>query len=121
MRSTISPGCATARRILHDLLPSDSCAKGSAAPGCPQGPTVPQVPSHVPQRVGRRADLFSLQEHGRVAEGRTPAVPSCRQAPIGGGLRVPAQLAGDHAAGIRCATGGAPNVSLGATEPPFRL
>ena len=68
MRWKISPDCATARKSNHDLFPSDTCAKGSAALGCPQGSPVPQVPSQVSKRVVRRADLSSLQEFDRMAE-----------------------------------------------------
>lgn len=51
------------------------------------------MPSHVPQRVGRRADLLSLQKHGRMAEGCASAVASCQQAPIAVRPRVSVQLA----------------------------
>ena len=104
MRSTISPDCATARRSRHDLFPSDGCAKRTAAQGCPQGSPMPQVPRHVPQRVGRRADLFSLQEHGCVADGRAPADPSRQQAPIVARPGVSVQLAEDNAKGEVCRT-----------------
>ena len=43
---------------------------------------MPPVPSHIPQRMGRRAGLFSLQRHDRMEDGSTGAVPSRRQPPI---------------------------------------
>jgi hypothetical protein len=79
MRSTISPGCATARRSIHDRFPSNRCAKRSAARGCSQGSPVPQVQHHVSKRVVRRAGLFSLQKIERMAERYTAYVPSFQQ------------------------------------------
>ena len=43
---------------------------------------MPQVQSHVSKQVVRRADLFSLQRFGGVAERCASAVPSCREPPI---------------------------------------
>jgi hypothetical protein len=68
MRSRISPGCVTTRRSIHDHVPSERCAKRSAALGHSQGSPVPQVQSHVFKHVVRRADLLSLQKLDRLAE-----------------------------------------------------
>lgn len=80
MRSAISRGCATGRRKTRDRFAADLSATRSGHEGRVQMPPVPQVPSHVPERVGRRADLSPLQEHGRVAGGNAAAGAS-RQAP----------------------------------------
>ena len=90
--------CSSWLFAIHDQFPTDRCANRSAHQGRTQASPspVPQVPSHVPQRVGRRADLFSLQKHGCVAEGCTSAVPSCQQVPIVVRPRVSVQLAEDN-------------------------
>ena len=77
MRSTISPDCATAGSSHHDQVRSDRCAKLSAALGCSQGTPLPQVQSQVPQRVGWRADLLSLQKIESLADRCTVAVLCC--------------------------------------------
>ncbi len=68
MRSTTSPDCATARRSIHDQFPSDRGAKRSAHQCRVQTSPMPQVSSRIPQRVGWRADLFSLQKYDHMAK-----------------------------------------------------
>ena len=80
MRSMISRGCATGRRKTRDRFPADLSATRSGHKGRGQISPVPQVPVHVPERVGWRTDLSPLQKHGGVAGGYAPAGAS-RQAP----------------------------------------
>lgn len=69
MRSTISTDCATAPRSLHDHFPAASWTRRPVALEYPQGPQLSQVPSPLSQRMGRRANLLSLQTLGRLVHG----------------------------------------------------
>jgi hypothetical protein len=68
MRLTISVGCATGRRSIHDQVRGDVRAKRASVLGRSQRSPVPQVQRQVCKRVVGRADLHALQKFERMAE-----------------------------------------------------
>ncbi len=82
MRSMISPDYATARRGPHDPLTARRSDQRSACQGRVQASSVPQMPREVPQCVGRRADLFALQEHEYMAERHASQVLHHQRPPV---------------------------------------
>jgi hypothetical protein len=79
MRWTTSPDCATGRRSLHEWLLIESRANRSARAGCSQDAAMPQMPHRLREQLGRRADLFALQEHECLAKRFAPQIVHFQQ------------------------------------------
>lgn len=79
MHWTTSPDCATGRRSLHEWLPSERRADRSARAGRCQDAAMPQMPHRLREQLGRRADMFALQEHECLAKRLAPQIVHYRE------------------------------------------